>query len=87
MSYKVKKITALIIASLFSTAIFAKDVAVKGYYKSNGTYVAPHTRSAPNGTTSDNWSTIGNTNPHTGKAGTQPNYKPYTSTKSRSSYK
>jgi hypothetical protein len=24
-----------------------KDVHVRGYYRKNGTYVAPHTRSAP----------------------------------------
>ncbi len=31
-------------------------VSVKGYYKSNGTYVAPHVRSSPNGLKSDNYS-------------------------------
>lgn len=29
-------------------------VEVKGYYKSNGTYVAPHVRTAPNSTRADN---------------------------------
>lgn len=44
-------------------------VRVKGYYKNNGTYVQPHYRSDPNGTIFDNWSTKGNVNPYTGKAG------------------
>ena len=48
-------------------------VLVDGYFKSNGTYVQPHYRSSPNSTKSDNWSTIGNTNPYTGKQGTRRN--------------
>lgn len=45
-------------------------VHVKGYYRSNGTYVQPHYRSSPNGTVLDNYSTKGNINPYTGKEGT-----------------
>ena len=45
-------------------------VAVQGYYRSNGTYVAPHMRSAPDGDFGNNWSTSGNINPYTGKEGT-----------------
>lgn len=48
----------------------SSDLRVRGYYKSNGTYVEPHYRSAPNGTKSDNFSTYGNVNPYTGKEGT-----------------
>lgn len=59
------------IVSLFCADSFAGDVHVKGYYRADGTYVEPHYRSAPNSTTSDNWSTIGNVNPHTGKIGTK----------------
>jgi hypothetical protein len=47
------------------------SVHVNGYTKSNGTYVAPHERSAPNDTKSDNWSHKGNTNPFTGEVGTK----------------
>lgn len=46
------------------------DVHVKGYYRDNGTYVAPHNRTAPNSTNIDNFSTIGNVNPYTGEKGT-----------------
>ncbi|MEN3278561.1 MAG: hypothetical protein V7631_4351 [Massilia sp.] len=47
------------------------DVPVRGYYRSNGTYVQPHMRSAPDGNFSNNWSTVGNVNPYTGAPGTK----------------
>lgn len=47
------------------------EVHVNGYSRKNGTHVAPHYRSAPNGTKRDNWSAKGNVNPHTGKPGTK----------------
>ena len=46
--------------------------AVSGYTTKNGTYVAPHYQTNPNGTKNDNWSTVGNVNPFTGKEGTKP---------------
>ncbi len=45
--------------------------SVVGHTTKNGTYVAPHKATNPNGTKSDNWSHKGNVNPHTGKAGTK----------------
>ena len=54
-----------------SALLCAANVSVKGYTRADGTYVAPHVRSSPNGTASDNWSTKGNVNPYTGKAGTK----------------
>lgn len=45
-------------------------VHVNGYFKSNGTYVAPHYRSNPDGNPYNNWSFPGNTNPYTGKTAT-----------------
>ena len=68
------KISKLMILSLllFSGNLFA-DKYVNGYYKSNGTYVQPHYRSNSNSTTSDNFSTYGNTNPYTGEKGTKKN--------------
>jgi hypothetical protein len=59
-----------IIAFLFTTAFSFAQVSVKGYYRSNGTYVQAHQRTAPNYTRNDNYSTIGNSNPYTGEAGT-----------------
>ncbi|WP_338456443.1 hypothetical protein [uncultured Alteromonas sp.] len=65
-----KVITAIVIfISLFPLAL--ADVKVKGYYRSDGTYVPPHYRSDPNGTVNDNWTTYGNVNPHTGEIGTR----------------
>lgn len=61
------------------------QVRVRGYTTKNGTYVAPHYRTPPNRTTSDNWTTQGNVNPYTGTEGTQdpaPRYRPYQPTPS-----
>lgn len=57
---------------LITTDACAKgSTSVKGYTKKSGTYVAPHHRTTPNKTKSDNYSTKGNTNPYTGKKGTK----------------
>ena len=70
-----------LICFAFTMPQFAQ-VNVRGYTKKNGTYVAPHYRSNPNSTKLDNWSTKGNINPYTGKAGTKEvvsdKYKNYT---------
>lgn len=42
---------------------------VRGYYRSNGTYVMPHYRSNYDSYRSNNWSSYGNYNPYTGKRG------------------
>ena len=52
----------------------AAQVHVDGHVRKDGVYVPPHTRTAPNSTKSDNWSTKGNVNPNTGKAGTRNPY-------------
>jgi hypothetical protein len=46
-------------------------VNVRGYFRKNGTYVAGHRRTAPDGNFNNNWSTQGNVNPFTGKVGTK----------------
>lgn len=52
-------------------------VYVKGYTRKDGTYVRGHYRTAPNSTNRDNFSTRGNYNPYTGKAGwIEPDNKP-----------
>jgi len=48
----------------------SSQATVKGYTKKDGTYVAPHKRSAPDKSFQNNWSTKGNVNPTTGKDGT-----------------
>lgn len=45
------------------------DTRVSGYYRNNGTWVAPHYRTMPNHTQRDNWSSRPNRNPHTGAYG------------------
>ena len=52
------------------TFSIASAASVNGYFKKNGTYVMPHTRSAPNNTVMDNSSFKGNINLSTGKVGT-----------------
>ena len=59
---------------LVSNEAAAKDVYVRGYTRKDGTYVRPHYRSAPDGTTTNNFSTKGNINPYTGKPGTKDPY-------------
>lgn len=70
---------------LFSLALVLAAVAVapaahaakysKGYIKKNGTYVAPHFKTAPDKSRYNNFSTKGNTNPYTGKKGYKNPYK------------
>lgn len=46
-----------VLAALVSTPAFATGlVSVRGYTKSNGTYVAPHVRTAPDNTVTNNFS-------------------------------
>lgn len=60
------------LAALVAGAAYAQGSNnVRGYFRSDGTYVAPHYRSNPNNTRSDNYSTRGNYNPYTGGAGTR----------------
>lgn len=44
-------------------------VTVRGHVRKDGTYVAPHHRTAPDGNFQNNWSTSGNYNPYTGEEG------------------
>lgn len=53
----------------------SSTVPVRGYMKSNGTYVMPHYQTAPNATKLDNWSSKPNVNPYTGQQGTKDPYK------------
>src|ERR1051326_3977388 len=70
------RLLTLLLAPVCTPLLFGKSssgapVSVKGYVRSNGTYVVPYVRSAPNGTTADNYSTKGNVNPYTGQPGTK----------------
>ena len=52
------------------------DVNVQGYFRSDGTYVKPHTRTAPDGNPFNNYSYPGNYNPNTGSI-TPGNFQTY----------
>lgn len=55
-----------------SSASGSSDHSVRGYTRSNGTYVAPSHATNPDSTRNNNYSTSGNVNPYTGKLGTKP---------------
>jgi len=65
---------ALLAAALavltFFPILAPADTYVKGYYRSNGTYVQPHYRSSQDRSYNNNWSVSPNVNPYTGKSGT-----------------
>src|SRR5690606_8696106 len=75
----------LFVALLVSFLVFSlsfdsearRPVSVKGYFRKDGTYIAPHYRSAPDSSKWNNWSTKGNINPYTGKVGTKDPYGSY----------
>jgi hypothetical protein len=63
----------LIAACVLSLSAIAKggSHSVKGHTTKNGTYVAPHRSTNPDGAKSNNWTQKGNANPYTGKEGTK----------------
>ena len=68
---------ALLMGILAAAPAWAGDTFVRGYTHRNGTYVAPHYRSAPDEIRSNNWSCCGNTNPYTGKIGSGNGYRTF----------
>jgi len=67
-----KILFALLVISIlviFAGSAFARDTRVKGYYRSNGTYVQPHYRTSPDNSLLNNYSTKGNVNPYNGRKG------------------
>lgn len=66
------KIFGLALTIVLATVSWAMaQVHVDGYYRNNGTYVAPHYRSSPDSSYNNNWSVSPNTNPYTGQQGTR----------------
>jgi hypothetical protein len=51
----VKSILAAALLAIMASSAMA-DVHVKGYYRSNGTYVEPHVRTAPDHNPCNNYS-------------------------------
>ncbi|WP_202190554.1 hypothetical protein [Bacillus sp. BA3] len=60
----------LVIVSFTNVKSASADVFVKGHFR-NGKFVAPHFRSNPDSSFSNNFSTYGNINPYTGEVGTK----------------
>lgn len=69
------KAAAIILLALASAPVLAQSHMKNGYVKKDGTYVAPSMATNPNDTKLDNYSTKGNVNPYSGKAGTVDPYK------------
>jgi hypothetical protein len=65
-----KRLLVLLFFLIRLSSVFA-DTYVNGYYKKDGTYVNGYTRSSPDSTNINNYSTQGNTNPYTGSQGTK----------------
>lgn len=65
----------LALVTMASTAQAQSSARVRGYTRKNGTYVAPHYRTRPDHSRTNNWSSKGNVNPRTGKKG---HVNPYT---------
>lgn len=63
-----KKIIGLLLVFLSLASVCYAEY-VRGYIKSNGTYVSPYYRSDSNNTVTDNYSYKGNSNPYTGAIG------------------
>jgi hypothetical protein len=53
---------------------YSQPVHVNSYTRSDGTYVEPHYRTSADDTRTNNYSTKGNVNPYTGRAGTKNPY-------------
>lgn len=70
--------SACMLAALLIAAPLSAQTQVQGHWRKDGTYVQPHTRTNPNNSTYDNWSSKPNYNPYTGQQGTQnPQPQPY----------
>jgi hypothetical protein len=66
--------TALTISVLLVVTVSvsnAKTIYVKGKMRKDGIYVKPHYKSSRDKSRYNNYGTIGNVNPHTGKRGTR----------------
>jgi hypothetical protein len=58
-----------ILTLLLVSTTEAKTTRVRGYINDNGTYVAPHYRTSPDGSQFNNYSSQGSYNPYTGQRG------------------
>ncbi|GFO63655.1 hypothetical protein GMPD_15740 [Geomonas paludis] len=81
-----KKLTTVTFLILMAAPSFA-DEYVRGYARSNGTYVNGYTRSERDSSYNNNYSTSPNVNPYTGERGTRsPTYNDRTPTYNTNTY-
>lgn len=73
MSSTLNTLLAGIVLLLLAGTALAQDQSVGGYYRRDGTYVAPYHRTTPNQYRYDNYSSQGNFNPWTGQPGSARN--------------
>jgi hypothetical protein len=62
-----KKIVALSLLLLALSWTLSEAAQVRGHYRKDGTYVAPHQRSTPDGNPYNNYNFPGNYNPNKGE--------------------
>ena len=65
-----KRIMLALLLASGTSAFAAGTTHVDGYVRKDGTYVAPHFRTTPDSSRSNNFSSQGNVNPYTGQTGT-----------------
>lgn len=70
-----RKLVAAAAVALLCGSALAQAVYVQPKFRADGTFQPGHYRTAPNDTVLDNYSTKGNYNPYTGKAGTVDPYR------------
>ena len=57
----------IVFLGFYTSSVALSDEYIPGYYRNDGTYVAPHYRSSPDSNPYNNFGYPGNTNPYTGK--------------------
>jgi hypothetical protein len=72
---------AVVLALTGASVLAAGSHSRAGHVRKDGTYVAPSHATNPNSSKTDNYSSKGNVNPYTGKAGTVDPHKPSTGQK------
>ena len=66
-----RMLAAAVAAALLLPIVSFADTYVRGYTRKDGTYVAPHYRSTQDNNLYNNYSSEGQTNPYTGKKGSE----------------
>lgn len=68
---KVVSIMLMVMSLVAICSVAFADTYVRPHYRRDGSYIQGHYRSDRDGIESNNWSHVGNVNPHTGQRGTR----------------